>query len=47
MNTYLDCITFGLATARRGWIEPEDVIYTLGTSKLLWINGMHFACIMI
>lgn len=35
MDAHLEWVTFGLSTARRGWIEPEDVINTLGTSKLL------------
>ncbi len=35
MDAHLDWITYGLATARRGWIEPEDVVNTLGTSRLL------------
>jgi len=36
---HLDWITFGIATAKRGWIEPEDVINTLPLSKLLkWLK---------
>jgi len=35
MDRHLDWMKFGLATARRGWIEPEDVINTLPLSKLL------------
>ncbi|MEW6665262.1 MAG: DNA polymerase/3'-5' exonuclease PolX [Thermodesulfobacteriota bacterium] len=31
----LDLMSFGVATARRGWIEPQDVINTLPLSKLL------------
>jgi DNA polymerase (family 10) len=38
-ENHLDWITFGVATARRGWIEPEDVINTLPLSKLLkWLK---------
>jgi DNA polymerase (family 10) len=38
-DRHLDWISFGLATARRGWIEPEDVINTMPLSKLLkWLN---------
>jgi DNA polymerase (family 10) len=32
---HLDWIIYGVATARRGWLEPEDVINTLGLQKLL------------
>lgn len=35
MDGHLDWMKFGVATARRGWIEPEDVINTLPLSKLL------------
>jgi DNA polymerase (family 10) len=36
---HYDWISFGVATARRGWIEPEDVINTLSLSKLLkWLK---------
>jgi DNA polymerase (family 10) len=36
---HLDWISFGIATAKRGWIEPEDVINTLSLSKLLlWVK---------
>ena len=36
----MDLIQFGIATARRGWIEPENVINTWGTEKLLsWLEG--------
>jgi DNA polymerase (family 10) len=31
---HLEWMTFGVATARRGWIEPQDVINTLPLSKL-------------
>lgn len=34
-----ELLHFGLATARRGWIEPETVINTWSTERLLaWIN---------
>jgi DNA polymerase (family X) len=32
---HLDWIFFGVATARRGWLEPKDVINTLPLEKLL------------
>jgi len=36
---HLDWISFGIATAKRGWIEPEDVINTLPLPKLLkWLK---------
>jgi DNA polymerase (family 10) len=35
MDEHLEWMTFGVATARRGWIEPEDVVNTLSLSKLL------------
>ncbi len=36
---HLDWISFGIATARRGWIEPDDVINTLPLSKLVrWLK---------
>ena len=36
---HLDWISFGIATARRGWIEPDDVINTISLSKLLqWLK---------
>lgn len=35
MDAHMDWITFGLATARRRWVEPEDVINTLCISKRL------------
>jgi DNA polymerase (family 10) len=35
MNTHLEWMRFGVATARRGWIEPHDVINTLPLSRLL------------
>jgi DNA polymerase (family 10) len=34
-DAHLEWIKFGVATAKRGWIEPEDVINTLPLSKLL------------
>jgi DNA polymerase (family 10) len=36
---HYDWISFGVSTARRGWIEPEDVINTLPLAKLLkWLK---------
>ena len=36
---HYDWISFGVATARRGWIESEDVINTLTLAKLLkWLK---------
>jgi len=38
-DEHLDWIKFGISTARRGWIEPEDVINTLTLPKLLkWLK---------
>jgi DNA polymerase (family 10) len=38
-DRHLDWISFGVATAKRGWIEPEDVINTLSLPKLLkWLK---------
>ena len=38
-DRHLDWIDFGIATARRGWIEPDDVINALPPSKLLkWLR---------
>jgi DNA polymerase (family 10) len=34
-DVHLEWMKFGVATAKRGWIEPEDVINTLTLSKLL------------
>jgi DNA polymerase (family 10) len=34
-DVHLEWIKFGVATAKRGWIEPEDVINTFPLSKLL------------
>jgi DNA polymerase (family 10) len=34
-DAHLEWMKFGVATARRGWIEPEDVINTFPLSKLL------------
>lgn len=31
---HLDLLRFGIATARRGWIEPESVLNTLGTANM-------------
>lgn len=36
-QSHLDWIFFGVATARRGWLEPTDVINTLRLDKLLKI----------
>jgi DNA polymerase (family 10) len=32
---HFEWMTFGVATARRGWIEPQDVVNTLPLLKLL------------
>jgi len=38
-DSHLDWMSFGIATARRGWIEPGDVINTLPLAKLLkWLK---------
>jgi DNA polymerase (family 10) len=38
-DRHLDWMSFGIATARRGWIEPEDVVNTLPLSGLLkWLR---------
>jgi DNA polymerase (family 10) len=35
----LDMLHFGVATARRGWVEPQHVINTWGTDKLIsWLK---------
>ena len=34
-DAHLEWMKFGMATARRGWIEPQDVINTLPVSRLL------------
>ena len=34
-QAHLEWITFGVATARRGWIEPADVINSLSLSGLM------------
>ena len=34
-ESHLDWIFFGVATARRGWLEPKDVINTFPLEKLL------------
>jgi DNA polymerase (family 10) len=34
-DEHLDWVRFGVATARRGWIEPSDVINTLPLKELL------------
>lgn len=36
----LDMLHFGVATARRGWVKPEDVINTWKTDRLLnWLQN--------
>jgi len=35
LDTHLEWMMFGVATARRGWIEPHDVINTLPLPELL------------
>ncbi len=36
----LDMLHFGVATARRGWVGPDDVINTWQTDRLLgWLHG--------
>ncbi len=35
MTDHLEWISFGIATARRGWIEPKDVVNTMTLAKLL------------
>jgi DNA polymerase (family 10) len=38
-DKHLDWISFGIATARRGWVEPGNVINTLSLSRLLkWLK---------
>jgi DNA polymerase (family 10) len=38
-DEHYDWVSFGVATARRGWIESEDVINTLTLAKLLrWLK---------
>ncbi len=39
MDIHLEWIKFGVATARRGWIEPQDVLNTLTLSQLLKFLG--------
>lgn len=34
-NAHLEWMSFGVATARRGWIESEDVVNTLPLTRLL------------
>jgi DNA polymerase (family 10) len=31
----MDLVFFGVATARRAWVEPQDVINTMETQRLL------------
>jgi DNA polymerase (family 10) len=36
----MDLLHFGIATARRGWVEPRNVINTWDSNKLLdWLKG--------
>ena len=35
MDVHLEWMRFGVATARRGWIEPQDVLNTMPLSQLL------------
>lgn len=36
----MDLVHFGVATARRGWVEPEDVINTWSNQRLLsWLKN--------
>lgn len=36
----LELLHFGIATARRGWVEPRHVLNTWETSELIaWLNG--------
>ncbi len=36
----LDLLHFGVATARRGWVRPQDVINTWQPDKLIqWLKG--------
>jgi len=36
----LDLVDFGIATARRGWVEPENVINTWEEERLIkWLKG--------
>jgi DNA polymerase (family 10) len=36
----MDLLHFGVATARRGWVEPAHVINTWETQRLLdWLKG--------
>jgi len=39
LKDHLEWMTFGLATARRGWLEPKDVINTYSLSRLLKLFG--------
>jgi len=39
MDVHLEWMKFGVATARRGWIEPQDVLNTLTLSQLLKFLG--------
>jgi DNA polymerase (family 10) len=36
----LDLLQYGIATARRGWVEPQHVINTWGKDRLLsWLRS--------
>lgn len=39
MDEHLGWMSFGVSTARRGWIEPDDVINTLNFPELLRYLG--------
>jgi DNA polymerase (family 10) len=38
-DVHLDWMKFGVATARRGWIEPRDVVNSLSFSELMKFLG--------
>ena len=39
MDSHLEWMTFGVAVARRGWLEPQNVVNTLPLSRLLKFFG--------
>jgi DNA polymerase (family X) len=39
MDVHLNWMKFGVATARRGWIEPRDVVNCLSLSGLMKFLG--------
>ena len=39
MDVHLNWMKFGVATARRGWIEPQDVVNSLSLSGLMKYLG--------